>query len=245
MSFNLSNVRLPKRINPCPILEAIVELRFDSPFPPDAIFGILYNTFKSDYPTPEPLPILQLPEQIRNQDTILKYKPYYKLPSTDGKFLFQVGARVISLVNLNPYSGWNVFSSRIGDLIQKVNKLEIIGGYTRVGIRYVNGFDCNILEKINLSLNMEDNSLKDLETSIRLAVPTDKFISTLQIANNAQVTKPDSTIDKGSIVDIDIYIENPKEDIINVIESGHQTEKRLFFSLLKKEFVEKELNPEY
>ena len=243
MSINLKDVQLPKKISPCPILESIVEIRFDSHFPSDAIFGIIYNEFKTDYPNVQELPILQLPEIVRKQDPILKYKPYYKL-SSDDKFLFQVGARTTSLINLSPYSGWGVFSGKIKDLVQRIKKLEIVSAYSRVGIRYRNGFDCNILEKINLSLNMTGKSFTDLDSSIRLEVPTGKFISTLQIANNAQVTKAGAVV-KGSVIDIDTYIENPVNDIIDLIESGHSEEKKLFYTLLKKEFIEQELNPEY
>lgn len=243
MSINLKDVRLPKKISPCPILEAIVELRFDSPFPADAIFGIIYNAFKAEYPNVQELPILQLPEIVRNKDQILKYKPYYKL-SNDDKFLFQVGARTISLVSLNPYSGWGVFFGKIKNVVQRIKELEIVSAYSRVGIRYINGFDCNILEKINLSLNMTGKSFIDLDSSIRLEVPTGKFISTLQIANNAQVTKV-GAITKGSVIDIDTYIDNPASDIIDLIENGHSEEKKLFYTLLKEEFVKQELNPEY
>ncbi len=49
MKINLDAVKLPKKISPCPILEGIVEFRFESPFPDDAIFGIMYKEFKSDF----------------------------------------------------------------------------------------------------------------------------------------------------------------------------------------------------
>ncbi len=243
MVINLDNIRLPKRISPCPIVEAVVELRFDSPFPHDAIFGVLYNEFKKDYPNVEELPILQLPEVVRKQDPNLKFKPYYKL-SKDKKSIFQVGARLISLINLNPYDGWDNFSGRLDDVLKRVKKLEIVSFYSRVGIRYINGFDCNIFEKINLSLSMGVRALTDVSTSMRLEIPTSRFVSTLMIANNAKVTKADTTT-KGSIIDIDTFIENPKDDVSNLIKEGHLEEKKLFFSLLKKDFLEKELNPEY
>lgn len=244
MDIDLSKVKLPKKINPSPIIEAIIELRFDSSFPTDAIFGVIYNEFKDDYLSVQELPILQLPELIRKQDPILKYKPCYKLTSKDEKFLFQIGARVISLINLNPYSGWDIFFLKSNNLIQRVEKLDIVSAYTRIGIRYINGFDCNIFEKINLSLNMDGKFLGDLETSIRLAVPTTQFTSTLQIANNAQVTKPGG-VAKGSIISIDTYTENPSKDIVDVIVDGHLYGKKLFFALLKEEFIKKELSPEY
>jgi len=59
-------MKIPKKIDPCPIVEAIVEIRFDSNLPGDAIFGVIYNQFKEDYPKFTKLPILQLPEAIRS-----------------------------------------------------------------------------------------------------------------------------------------------------------------------------------
>ena len=245
MAFNLKNIRLPKKISPCPILEAVVELRFESPFPANAIFGILYNEFKAEYPILQELPILQLPEAVRNQDQNLKYQPYYKLLSQDKKLTFQIGGRVISLINTNPYDGWTVFSEKIKSLMVRVTKLSVLDSYTRVGIRYINGFDFNIFEKIDLSLCMLKAPLTDLGALIRMEVPLEGFMNTLQVVNNAQVKRADGVLRRGSIIDIDTYIERPKLDIIEIIEQGHLVEKKLFFTLLKDDFLKKELDPEY
>ncbi len=244
MEINLNAVKLPKKIDPCPILEAVVEFRFESPFPYDAIFGIVYNEFKSDFSSLQELPILQLPEVVRRQDPALRYKPYYKLSSKDKKFLFQVGARVFSLINLNPYDGWATFSIRLKDLLDRIEKISIVDKYTRVGIRYINGFDFNILEKINLSLNISNEQLTEFDSTIRIEFPSGEFISTLQVINNAQVKKTEGIV-KGSIIDIDTFINNPVKPILEVVKQGHNEEKKLFFTLLKKDFIEKELNPEY
>ncbi len=244
MDIDLDKVKLPKIIVPCPITESIIELRFESKFPYDAIFGIVYNKFKDEYPILEKLPILQLPEAIRKNDLNLRYKPYYKLLSPDKKFIFQLGARVYSLINIEPYIGWSKFSKKILDVIERINKLSIVDTYVRIGIRYINGFDANILEKINLSLNLNEDNLKDFNSLIRIEFPSNEFISTLQVSNNAQIRKDDS-ISKGSILDIDTHIENPEGDITKIVKKGHLEEKKLFFNLLKKDFISKELNPEY
>ncbi len=246
MTIDLDLIKLPKKINPCPIIESIVELRFDSQIPQDAIFGIVYNEFKKEYSNLQELPILQLPEMVRKTDPNLRYKPYYKLTSEDNKFIFQIGGRVYSLINTRPYDGWAIFFGKIKDLISRLKKMSIIDYYTRIGIRYINGFDFNILEKVNLSINLSDTNLKDYESAIRINVPSNKFISTLQVINDALIKKIDTVTNiKGSVIDIDTYIENPKNDIVKNIEEGHLEEKKLFFSLLNEEFINKELNPEY
>jgi len=246
MPFHFKDIKLPQKIAPCPIEEAIIEFRFDSPFPPDAIFGIIFNQFKVDYPKAEPLPILQLPEVVRGQDPNLRFKPYYKL-SKDESFLFQVGARTFSLISLKPYCGWDVFSAKIQDVLTRVEKIQIVGNYLRLGIRYINRFDFNILKTIDLTLMMGKDTLVELETNILLQIPSqlNGFRNTLRIANNAKIKKQDTEV-IASIIDIDTHIENPsKEKIVSLIDAGHLEEKKLFFSLLKEDFLEKELNPVY
>jgi len=243
MYLDLDKVNLPRKIDPCPIIEAIVEFRFDSSVPHDAILGIIYKEFKGEYPNVEELPILQLPELVRRQDKSLCYKPYYNL-TNDDNFIFKVGARVFSLICKEPYVGWEQFSGRLKDILARIRCLEILNSYIRIGIRYINGFDCNIFEKTNLSLKMSDQSLADFGTSMRLEIPTGNFISTLRIANKAKVTKANGN-SEGSIIDIDTFLEGAVEDEMKLIETGHLEEKKLFFSLLKEEFIVKELNPEY
>lgn len=244
MKFNLDKRKLPKIINPCPITEGIIELRFESKIPYDAIFGIIYNEFKNEYPILEELPILQLPEAVRKNDPNLQNKPYYKLLSENKKFIFNIGARVYSLINIEPYIGWSKFSKKVKDTIERIKKLSIVDVYTRIGIRYINGFDYNIFEKIDLSVIFNDFSLKDFNSLIRIDFPSNEFISTLQVSNNAQIKRND-TISKGSILDIDTHIKNPGEDIIKLVEKGHLEEKKLFFNLLKEDFINKDLRAEY
>jgi uncharacterized protein (TIGR04255 family) len=245
MDITIQEKELPKKISPCPIVEAIVEIRFETPFPENAIFGIIYNEFKEEYPKAIPLPILDLPETIRQQDDALRYKPYYRIPSKDGNFLLQVGSRVLSLSNkTTEYIGWTAFSKELKQLIERVEKLAIMDTCKRVGIRYINAFDFNILEQINLSLHFNNEKFSNISTSLRFNIPVDGFLSTLQIVNNAQIKK-DEEFTVGSVIDIDTYIENPKNALYETIKSGHVAEKKLFFSLLKKDFIQEKLNPEY
>lgn len=244
MNIDLDEVKLPKKVDPCPILQAIVELRFDSTLPNDAIFGIIYKEFQDDYPNVEELPILQLPEIVRKQDPNLLYKPNYRL-SKNEEFVFQVGAKMVSLAINKPYTGWQLFSEKLHNHIERVDSLNLSNSYSRIGIRYINGFDCNMFEKINLSVDMGSQSLMHFDTSMRSNIPTGHFTSALNIVNYAQVTKTTTEVCKGSIIDIDTFQENPTGDINDLLEAGHVEEKKLFFTLLKQDFVKQELNPEY
>ena len=41
--------KLPISISPCPIIEAIFEVRFEASVPGDAISGIIFNEFKNEF----------------------------------------------------------------------------------------------------------------------------------------------------------------------------------------------------
>jgi len=72
-------MKLPLKISPCPIVEALLEIRFTTVIHPDAVFGLFYNALKSDFPKVDNLPILQIPDALRATDPNLKYKPLYKI----------------------------------------------------------------------------------------------------------------------------------------------------------------------
>ena len=147
-------MKLPKKIDPCPIVEAIVEIRFDSVIVSDAIFGLIYNSFKDSYPTTEKLGILQIPEAIRSSDQELSFKPHYKLLNDD--FIFQVGPKVLSIVSTKEYVGWGKFIEEILRSFKIVKDLAIIDKVKRIGLRYINFFDFDIFEKINLNMKLNE-----------------------------------------------------------------------------------------
>jgi len=238
-------MKIPKRINPCPIIEAIVEMRFESILPPDAVFGVIYNEFKNEYTKVDKLPILQLPEVLRTRDPNLKYQPYYKLSHEN--FLLQIGPNVLSIVNINDYVGWDIFSSKIKDTFTKIYNLRFISEIIRLGIRYINFFESDIFENINLKFSLSREPFFSDQITFRSTIKTGKFSSNLQILNKGNITV--KNISKtGSIIDIDTFVQNAKTDIFSniseLLENGHEEEKKMFFKLLNEDFLNN-FNPEY
>lgn len=236
---------LPKKINPCPIVEAIIEIRFDTVIVPDAIFGVIYNSLKGSYPHTEKLGILQLPEAVRSSDPELIFKPHYKL--WNDNFIFQIGPNVVSIISPMDYVGWEKFFDEILRTFNIIDELQIINKIKRIGLRYINFFDFDIFEKINLNINLNNSPLQSKQTSLRSEIPAENFINTLQIVNHAKISIKNE-INSGSIIDIDTSMAgeygNFFKDMKTILENGHTKEKELFFSLLKPDFL-KTLNPEY
>ncbi len=237
---------LPKIINPCPIKEATVEIRFESALPPDAIFGVVYNELKDSYKDSQALPILQIPELVRINDPNLAFQPHYRIKKDD--FLLQIGPKMISLSVTEVYPTWEEYLKEMLDVFRKINKIGFISNIIRVGLRYINVFEIDILKQINLSITIKNSEISNKETFVRTLFEEKKFQTVLQIGNNLVLQKGDGSQIIGSIIDIDVstmengvnFFENMKP----LLEEAHTVEKEKFFGLLKAEFLET-LNPVY
>src|SRR4051812_14003959 len=104
--------RLPIRIVPCPIVEAIFEARFVSPQPWATMPGLLFAQIRGKYPEQNTLPLAQLPEEIRRQDAALLRQPLIEFLSPN--FSVQLGPRVINLATKpNAYPGWPAIEAEL------------------------------------------------------------------------------------------------------------------------------------
>ncbi len=235
--------KLPISISPCPIIEAIFEIRFESYFPGDAIFGIVFNQFKDEFQNVEQLPILQLPAAIRNQDPNLKFSPHYKIKKDN--FIIQIGPNVFSLTNIKEYCGWKVFSEKIFNTYNKVSELNLIKKQFRTALRYINILpDINIFENSNLGIKLNDRSLGANQINFTAEIPYEYGASNLKLINFAEVIFENQAV-KGAIVDIDTHVQQEKFDNFqDAVKCAHTAEKELFFKLLKQEFLNT-LNPVY
>lgn len=232
---------LPKKITPCPIIDALVEIRFLPNTHPNAVFGLIYRALQNSFPNVENLPILQIPEPLRNLDPNLRYKPHYKISNSE--YVVQIGPDVISISSYPKYSGWINFSKKIIEVIENIEKASVIKNVLRVGIRYINFFENDIYNKINLNISINDSVIDYKSTFFRTEIIKSDFVNTLQVANNI------SNMNRiGSLIDIDTSLEinldkffSEKNEILN---NGHNLEKEIFFNLLSNNFLNS-LNPEY
>jgi len=241
-------VKLPKKISPCPIIEATVEIRFKSTVPTSAVFGILYDKLKDSYKNYEELPILELPRSVLETDIKLKFLPHYHFLKDN--FILQLGPQMVSLSIRNNYSGWTLFMKEIDHLIDILRDVKIIDKVSRIGMRYIDFFESmDVFKNINLQLSLNDKPLDSISRYIRTEFQKEDFRILLQITDTAEVTGKELTKMKGSLIDYDLSINKTFEDFYNeykeLLNKAHEFLKEHFFTILiKKEFL-KTLNPEY
>ncbi|KAF3978123.1 MAG: TIGR04255 family protein [Methylococcales symbiont of Iophon sp. n. MRB-2018] len=237
-------IDLPKKIIPCPIKEAVFELRFESSVPEDAIFGIVFNQFKDEFNnTATSLPILEVPSQIRNQDPNLMFAPHYKMDSEF--FTMQIGPKAISLVNTKEYKGWECFQERISKTFKKLQKIGIITKINRLALRYINVFPHkNIFDSSSVQVVLENSPLDSSNINLVTEIKNDSISSSVRVISGAQVAMTNEII-HGSVVDIDSSIQNVESKcFLDNLNQVHEEEKRLFYKIIGSKVL-KTLTVEY
>jgi uncharacterized protein (TIGR04255 family) len=238
-------MKIPKKITPCPLVDSTIELRFRTSVEPGAVFGIVYNAFRNEYPKVDKMPILNFPEQIRLVDPNMVYQPWYRLQN--GGLVLSVGPRLVALGKAGEYPGWTLFSDRVHHVVETVRRLGIVDQIERIGLRYINFFDFDIFDKIKLRVAINDTPVTNNQTLVRVIIPGRRYTSQLHVTNEASITVKGSDR-KGSIIDIDTSLETDLKDFLknskSIIEEGHNEEKKVFFTLPKDDFLQT-LNPEY
>ena len=242
MKFNIG--KIPQKITPCPIKEAVVELRFDTSLPYDAVPGMILSAFKDTFGPLQRHAILEIPEIIRTSDPNLEYSPYHLFRK--GNFVLQVGPKCFSIACVDDYTDWNTYFSTIKTALDGLLKLKIVEKPTRLGLRYVSFFNSqDIFANIQLPLEMAGNSLIGHKNVMMSEFEQDGFKCVLQLRNQHLEL---STGMVGSVVDIDLLqdINSPIDnvDLYGPINKAHDIEKLIFFGILKPEYLNT-LKPQY
>jgi uncharacterized protein (TIGR04255 family) len=187
------------------------------------------------------LPVVNLPENIRNTDPNLKFKPLYFIEGE--KTNIQIGTDVININSKMPYMGWSDFSTIVVDVFQKVFESNVVGDVMRLGHRYVNFVQGDIASDLKVFLKQDDaiGTLKN--QNYRAIIPDGNFNNCLMFTNDGRYRDM-----VGSLIDIDTSREYSNGYFINNIKQeldiAHKCEKKLFFNLLSSSLLES-FNPEY
>ncbi len=239
--------KLPKKINPCPIHEALFSLKYSTNKKPLEIFGIYFEKNKKTklYENYEEVTI---PKELREKDPNLAKKPYYIFKSD--QIVLQIGLDFLTINNINGYLGWSEFNKKISDAIETLYKESIIEKIDTVYLRYIDIFDFNIFDKLNLELNITAHNKKETfitdNTRIETIVQGKEATNKLVILNSANFggmgTK--SVIDietfHGAIHDAKRNKSNEKDYLFKKLEKMHRESKQIFFSLIDLEKISNE-----
>ncbi|HWY50668.1 MAG TPA: TIGR04255 family protein [Chthoniobacterales bacterium] len=238
--------RLPIKIDPCPIVEAILEIRFVTSESWATLPGLLFTRIRKRYPEQKVLPLGQLPEEIRRREPAFTYQPLIQFLGAD--FLIQFGPRVIGLVAKSKnYPGWAALQKEMTWLVSELRQLGFVSEGERLGVRYINFFTFNVFEQLVLEVSAAGKQFSDTELSITSALSKPTLTSRLLVANSAIVGVGESAR-HGSVLDVDVWLGPADFDLFQngmpKFDAAHEFEKQIFFGLLKADFLAT-LNPVY
>ena len=237
--------RVPIKIDPCPIVEAILEIRFITSESWPTLPGLLFAKIRERYPEQKDLPLAQLPDEIRRREPAFTYQPLIQFHSRD--FLIQFGPRVVSLVTKSKqYPGWAALEEEMTWLVSELQQTGFVSEGERLGARYINFFNFDIFEKLELEVSTDKKRLAG-ELSVTSVLTRPPLTSRLLVANSAILGTGDSAR-HGSVLDVDVWMGSLDFDLfqngIAKFAEAHHFEKQIFFGLLKPDFLAT-LNPVY
>ncbi len=228
-----------------PVVDAIVELRFDSEMPSQVIAGILFDKLtKYGYGSFEEIEVARLPKEIKDSEASLRYAAHYRFSSD--KFFVSISSRVISVVckcvGESTYQGWDNYKHEIEKVLSELRSLSAVGGFSRVGVRFVNLFtNSDILERINIAIQAPDVDMITDERIVGFVYKNGTMNTRINFATKASLSFVDGGSMDGAVLDVDSYTE--QEDIsfdraLGLIEDGHKFTEAAFVKIVKKEFMD-------
>lgn len=232
--------QIPVEIEPCPIMDTSVEIRFDTNVPSAAIFGILYSIFQKEFTEPvEMLPIQKIPEEMRLANDELRYQPHYRLKNNN--FVIQIGPQVLSIGCIRDYPGWTIYKEKIIDSLIKLKESGIPTKVTRLGLRYINFFNnIDIFEKLDSDIFSRNTLLISRNSFVRTQFAESGLIYIVQISNSGTLIRDTESI-YGSMIDLDvstsIQLEGFFDNVDEQISRLHDAEKHVFFGLLSNDYL--------
>lgn len=236
-------MKLPSEISPNPLVTSTIELRFSSGFSSSDLFPAVYRAFLDDLPNFE---LSNLPADIKASNPQFRYAPDYVLSNENYKVSFS--NKVLTFEHVSEYLFWKnyfPFVSKCFNIFFRIVEIDFI---ERIGVRYASVLDQT--ESVNQVLvsvpKMELQNYDQKFENFRSIIKIDDFKLLLQIFDNAKAMRKDQSI-SGVYIDIDASYNNrvePNEKVLEVIDKLHLEQKKLFFSLLKDDYIQT-LNPIY
>lgn len=236
---------LPAEVSPDSILEALLEIRYETQVLPEIVYGRIVDNSNWDGFAQSTLPAYAFPAELRQIDPDLRYAPVLQLISSIRSL--RIGPSVLSFHIRNPYPGWSLFREDLHNVVMTLfdacrNQLNV----SRMGLRYINAL---------LPALHGINSIADL--NISLAVAGEPLTSRLnlnytsQINRDMQVTvrlsskdlvKGDLPEETSAFIDVDVntgegYATSDIQAVKDWIDLAHEHEKAQFFRVFRPEMI--------
>lgn len=239
---------LPKKLARDAIMEALLEIRFETKQVGEVLVGRLASSEQFEGYGVSRLPIASFPPEIRDADANLRFQPTIQLASPVPGELIKIGAHVISLHVVAPYPGWDALSGQLQRLIETLFSIVNDISVTRLGLRYINAITAehgvDRISDLQFSLELGGQQVSsEMIFSHRFKV-ADDIHGTLSLATPSFVNGPNLPNECAAFVDIDIFTPRSlgmidRGAVLHWVNRAHDAEKAAFFGLFSEAQIEK------
>lgn len=235
-------MNLPKSISPNPLFVTTIEIRFSTSINRFELFNKMHEKFS------QTLPIIEegkIHHDIRIKNENLRYSPDFIFKNDDFSISFSTNS--VFFENISEYKLWDVYFSFVKNCLSDIFEMQFISEIERCGVRYgslLNGV--NPIQALKSIPSIEVGGNASILDNFKAFFKTESGMLYLQMSPNAKIQK-NETQKIGLYIDIDASnskVLKPDDTVFLIIKNLHLEQKKLFFGLLKEEFIQT-LNPQY
>jgi uncharacterized protein (TIGR04255 family) len=224
-----------------PIVEALLEIRFETPELPELVVGRLSDLGPWRDAKKLRLPFAEVPSQLRSADQNLRFQPTIEVQGAAGFGAVRVGGNVISLHLLRPYPGWESayprFCTCVEEMFAAIPNLSV----SRIGLRYINAFSrarhhVGRVGDLAIQLEVAGEAVTRPINLTMLYPDSDRFVIQTRVVAPEYLSGnvPDGTT---AVVDIDVFTpprfaSSSLDDVRTWVNEAHTKEKGAFRQLL-------------
>ena len=238
---------LPTKLKQDAIVEALLELQFESDDVGEIVIGRLSDAEALNTFTINRLPPSNIPESIRDNDPNLRFQPIVERRAPDGLSAARIGGHVFSYHAYTPYPGWSTFEPKLISIVKtlfaKLSNVRV----TRLGFRYINFLRSSLhavnnLGEIDLKIELKSNPLTENINIGFLTIASGEHHIMTRIASPNFVESSSKPADMVGAIDVDVFtphgfsVDN-FDDTAEWIGKAHLFEKQAFFNLFTQEQI--------
>lgn len=232
---------LPRKLRNDAILEALLELRFDTSDVPEVAVGRLIDHPQWRAFAQNRTPISNIPADFRLPHHNLRYQPTVELRDRFGTQILRAGSNVLSLHNLKTYKGWHTdFQEDLVDMVRHLSDRVNSPRVRRIGLRYLNALTSNehdipSVSDLHISLSATNATVND-HLNINYRQIRERFHIGTRVST-PDFVQGSAPADLSPFVDIDVYTPNDidcssPDGAIDWINEVYDLEKGAFFGLI-------------
>ncbi len=231
-----------------PIIEAVCEFKFVTPFEDLTIYGTLGNSLKDKFPKKRIATRLDVALENADgkiQQRIIEQKLQQFL-SEDEKTLVQIGPDILTINMLKPYQNWDIFYSCIKMAFDSTIKNGDTYRLKRIGLRYINKINLNTTnldldEHFNLTPQFDEEyfgpDVGSYIVGVQFPRQDNRDLLKISLSN----TIPDPDFKMAHTLDIDYFIlkmEGINEgEAIDWVATAHDEVEKAFLNIVSPKLL--------